>query len=254
MTTSDDASGHADAYWRWRASGEVSSPVVRDGDHLGWLWVRARNDGEEVWATVLGDDADVVVRISGALAEIRAIDGITVRAGVYDSLPDWLRAPEMGDWCNWTLDPMLVELSSDDEVVELSKGDPRIDGLLAHSESAYVRSDDPSVAHWMGIERGDDLVAVGASVREPSGAAHLVSICTRTDLRGGRLAERVCGGLMRAARDDGAPIIYLEMYSANQAGRRLYQRLGFTEVGRYRSGLLPKPDASSGVAVSGPEI
>jgi RimJ/RimL family protein N-acetyltransferase len=46
---------------------------------------------------------------------------------------------------------------------------------------------------------------------------------------------------MQRARDEGVPTIFLEMYAGNEAGRRTYSALGFTEVGRYRSGLLSDP-------------
>jgi predicted GNAT family acetyltransferase len=81
-------------------------------------------------------------------------------------------------------------------------------------------------------------VTVAAQVTEESGAAHIVSVCTDPQYRGRGLARRACSRIMRSAMDEGAPMLILEMYTANEAGRRAYSALGFTEVGRYASGLL----------------
>ena len=86
--------------------------------------------------------------------------------------------------------------------------------------------------------RHDRLVAVAGQITEPSGAAHLVSVCTDPDHRGRRLARQACLGIMHRAVADGAPMLVLEMYAANEAGRRAYSALGFVEAGTYRSGLL----------------
>jgi predicted GNAT family acetyltransferase len=79
---------------------------------------------------------------------------------------------------------------------------------------------------------------VAAQRAEATGAAHIVSVCTDPAQRGRGLAGHACTRIMQAAVADGAPAIVLEMYVANEAGRRAYQALGFEEVGRYRSGLL----------------
>jgi ribosomal protein S18 acetylase RimI-like enzyme len=63
-------------------------------------------------------------------------------------------------------------------------------------------------------------------------------VCTDPARRGEGLARRACTRIMQLAVEEGAPAIVLEMYVANDAGRRTYEALGFHEVGRYRSGLL----------------
>ena len=229
-----------DAYLRWRAAGELTEPVLVEDGHVAWCWTR-QHDGEaqQGWATVVGDDPDVAAILIDRLATVRSFDGVTVRAAVAADLPGRLRPAAARGWCAWTLAVDDVHEPADVQAVELDRQDPRIGQLLDHSASAYIRGDDDRVTHWVGVEVAGGLVAVGASVREPSGAAHLVSICTHPDHRGQRLAERVVGGLAERARQDEAAVVYLEMYADNEAARHLYRRLGMTEHATYLSGALP---------------
>lgn len=241
--------GLGDPYLRWRAASELSEPVLVLDGHVGWVWERHWDGEHEGWATVLGDDPAVAARLIDALGSYRSFAGVTVRTRILDGLPDRLRPAEVSEWCAWTLDPSTIDPSDvtwqpDPSVVHLDRTDPstalRIDALLDHSPSAYITSDDESITHWVGIERDGALVAVAGSHPEQSGAAHIVSVCTHPHARGERLAERVCRALMRIARDEGAPMIYLEMYAANESGRRLYQRLGMTQAPVFASGQLPQ--------------
>ena len=122
--------------------------------------------------------------------------------------------------------------------MDLALDDDRIAPLLAHSDSAHVFPGDPRLVRWAGVEEDGELVAVAGQVTEPSGAAHLLSVCTHPDHRGRGLAREACTRVMSAAIAHGAPMLVLEMYTANEAGRRAYSALGFVERGRYASGLL----------------
>ena len=73
-------------------------------------------------------------------------------------------------------------------------------------------------------------MAVAGQVTEPSGAAHLRQRVHRPGYRGRGLAREACTRIMPAAIADGAPMLVLEMYAANEAGRRAYAALGFAEV------------------------
>ena len=116
--------------------------------------------------------------------------------------------------------------------IELALDDPRIAPLLAHSDSAHIFPGDPG-DRALG-RRGRRRPARGGGgpghASDP-GAAHLVSVCTDPRYRGRRLAREACLGIMRAAVAEGAPMLVLEMYAANEAGRRAYGALGFTEAG-----------------------
>jgi ribosomal protein S18 acetylase RimI-like enzyme len=230
-----------DAYLRWRAAGELTDPVLVEDGHVAWCWERDHDapDGQ-AWATVVGDDPAVAAALIDRLARLRAFDGVTVRESVVPGLPQRLHPQQPGRWCAWTLDVAEVTWPADPVVVDLDRRDPRIDPLLDHSASAYVRTDDPLVDHWVGVDDGGMLVAVGASHREVSGAAHVVSVCTHPDRRGQGLAKRVVRSLAQRAQTDGAPVVYLEMFADNEAARRVYRRVGFTEHATYVSGSVPR--------------
>lgn len=213
----------------------VDRPGVAEGPNVAWLG-RAARPGER-WITGLGEDPQTVARLVAALAAEHEVDGVTVTESAFDRLPEHLRSPDPGRWCFWTLDPDAAVLDSSG-AVELALDDPRIGPLLTHSDSAHVFPGDPRLVRWAGVESEGDLVCVAGQVTEASGAAHLLSVCTRPDARGRGLARRVCSLLIERAYAEGAPMIVLEMYTANAAGRRTYESLGFVERGRYASGLL----------------
>jgi len=122
--------------------------------------------------------------------------------------------------------------------VNLAMDDPRILQLLSHSPSAYVLPGNERIVQWSGVEERGELAAVAGAVVERSGAWHLVSVCVHPDRRGAGLAAHPCRALVDAAYRAGASVVVLEMYSDNEPGRRLYQRLGFTEAARFRSCVL----------------
>ncbi len=224
-----------DPLLRWMGPREPSPDLVHDGDAVAWLG-RASRPGES-WVSGLGDDPAVVARLVQKLADRHPIDGVTVVEGAFDLLPQRLQSPDPGFWCHWQLDPVQVRWTAT-AAVELDLDDERIAPLLAHSDSAHIFPGDPQLVRWAGVLDGDRLVAVAGQVTEPSGAAHIVSVCTDPEYRGRGLARQACLLIMAAAVREQAPMIVLEMYTANEAGRRTYEALGFTETGRYASGLL----------------
>lgn len=223
---------------RGDAEGDLSVGLtgISEGPHVAWLG-RAARPGER-WVTGLGEDPAIVARLVAAIAEQHAVDGVTVTDEAFEALPSHLRSPDPGRWSFWTLEPSDDCLDADG-VVDVALDDPRIRPLLEHSDSAHVFPGDPRLVRWAGVEEGGRLLSVAGQVTEESGAAHLLSVCTHPSARGRGLARRSCSRLIEQARADGAPMIVLEMYSANEAGRRTYSALGFREQGRYVSGLLP---------------
>ncbi len=227
-----------DPYIRWVIGDLHPDVLVREGANVAWIG-RARKRGE-VWATGLGDDDRAVAGLIERLAADHDLDGVTVPEQAFTLLPERLRSPDPGHWCLWLLEPAAAA-PAPSSAVALDLDDPRIAPLLAHSDSAYLFPGDPHIVRWAGVLDGETLVSVAGQVIEPTGAAHLVSVCTHPAARGRGLARDACSWLIAAALDDGAPMIMLEMYVANVAGRRAYTALGFVEVGRYRSGLLREP-------------
>ena len=225
----------SDPLVRWVVTDDEPPDLIAQGDAVAWMG-RASRPGEN-WVTALGDDPHVVVSLVEQLESRNPVDGITVSEGAFAVLPDRLRSPDPGHWCLWVLDPADATLASDD-AIDVALDDPRIAPLLAHSDSAHIFPGDPRLVRWAGVLDGDRLVSVAAQVTEESGAAHIVSVCTDPQYRGRGLARHACMSIMKSAIDEGAPMLMLEMYTANEAGRRAYSALGFTEVGRYASGLL----------------
>lgn len=229
---------------RWIVTDEPPPDLIAEGDAVAWMG-RASRPGEN-WVTALGEDPGVVAALVQRLDGRNRVDGVTVPDTAYPLLPERLRSPDPGHWCLWTLDPADATLGPSD-AVDVALDDPRIAPLLAHSDSAHIFPGNPRLVRWAGVEDGDRLVSVAAQVDEQSGAAHLVSVCTDPDYRGRGLARDACTRIMRSAIAEGAPMLVLEMYVANEAGRRAYGALGFAEVGRYLSGLLahalPEADA-----------
>jgi ribosomal protein S18 acetylase RimI-like enzyme len=239
-----------DPFLRWHVDALGIEDLVTDGDHVAWT--RLRRDRSERWATVLGDDAERATALLRMLGGRAPLDGVTVHASACAALPQEFRAPMTGHWCLWVLESTRLTAATRSWAAPasiLDIGDPRIDALLRHSESAYVFTGAPSIVRWAGVEKDDRLVAVAGQEVEASGAAHLVSVCSDPQHRGMGYARASCARLVVEAAVDGCPVTILEMYAANEAGRALYSSLGFTEAGRYRSGLLT-PRAS--VAVNAP--
>ena len=207
--------------------------VAVDGDHVSWL----HNRGAQVWATALGEDPVRVSSLIETLANAEQIDGVTVESSVEAHLPARFRSPGHGHWSFWLLDPKEAG-PRDSQAVELSLDDPRINGLLAYSDSAHIFAGDERVVRWSGVTRGPELLAVAAQIGSGSGAAHIVSVCTHPSARGQRLAGSACNRLIISALGENVPMIFLEMYAHNEPGRAVYSALGFTEYGQYRSGLI----------------
>ena len=231
-----------DPFVEWHLDPSRIEDVIVDGDHVAWT--RLRRDGSERWATALGDDPDRIAALLLNLDSRAAVDGVTVPAGVHGRLPSSLRAPETGHWSLWVMNASEVPNRTQQRAAAASLigvEDPRINELLRHSASAHVFAGDASVVRWAGVERGGHLVAVAGQEVEPTGAAHIVSVCTDPEFRGQGFGRAVCSRLVVAAVESGAKAVVLEMYAANDAGRALYRSVGFSEAGTYQSGLLRRP-------------
>ncbi|NQW73298.1 MAG: GNAT family N-acetyltransferase [Actinobacteria bacterium] len=236
-----------DPFLTWRVDPLSIEGVATDGDHAAWTG--RRRDRTERWATVLGDDAKRVTALLRALDGLVPLDGVTVHASAYETLPREFRAPVTGHWSLWFLDANRITEATRRFAAPatiLDPDDPRIDELLRHSDSAHVFASSPSIIRWAGVERNGRLLAIAGQEVESSGAAHLVSVCCDPEFRGMGYARTVCSRLVVEAASDGSPVVILEMYAANAAGRALYSAIGFTEARQYQSGLL-RPTISPAV-------
>lgn len=250
-----------DPFLRLRMEDPDIGAYAIDGDHVALL--RAGRMSGEVWVTALGDDPERILALIERLRPI-GFDGVTAHDHVFEVLPGDLRGPDPGHWSLWELtSPDVLESArvradvadaddttahSANRAVRLEPLDPRIDALLEHSSSAYIHAGDPHVEEWRGIVDGDVLVAVGARVGAAHGRAHLVSICTDPEYRGGGLGRAITASLAAEALASGATGVWLEMYADNEAAARAYRAVGFEELGRYRSALLHGPSSPASEA------
>ena len=224
-----------DPFLRLRMEDPDIGAFAIDGDHVALL--RAGRRSGEVWITALGDDPARILALIGELQR-HGFDGVTVHDHVFNHLPDDLRGPDPGHWSLWELTSGIGDVAT---TVQLDPLDPRIDPLLEHSSSAYIRAGDRHVEEWRGVVEGDALLAVGARVGAARGRAHLVSICTDPARRGRGLGRAITASLAAEALASGATGVWLEMYADNRAAAQAYRAVGFEELGRYRSALLDGP-------------
>lgn len=224
-----------DPLLRFRVSGASIGSAARDGDVVGWTALRGRNH-DECWATVLGTDQRRVAAVLEDIGAVERIAGVTVQAESFAALPEKFKGPDPGHWSLFLRDRAHVGHERRGEraaAVELLPDDERIAELLRHSTSAHVFPGDAKGPRWAGVIEDGQLMSVAGAFEEPSGALHIVSVCTHPQARGRRLAEASIAALLNPGE------VFLEMYSANEQGRRAYVRMGFVEVGRYASALLP---------------
>jgi ribosomal-protein-alanine N-acetyltransferase len=79
---------------------------------------------------------------------------------------------------------------------------------------------------------GYGVMSIGAQ------EAHILTVCVTPMLRRLGLGERLLKYFMRYARRCGAEMIFLEVRMSNVAAQRLYEKLGFNELG-LRKGYYP---------------
>jgi ribosomal-protein-alanine N-acetyltransferase len=78
-----------------------------------------------------------------------------------------------------------------------------------------------------------------------AGEAHILNVCVRRDLRCRGLGRRMIELLLDAARQSGMREAFLEVRPSNVPAVRLYQTLGFEQIG-LRKGYYPAKGSSSG--------
>lgn len=206
----------------------------------GFAFVGPAYDGSGWWLTASGDHAAVPALISAAVAQFDGeLAGLTVPRGVpigpWDVIED-----DVSEW-----DLMLAQApppaQPHEDRVAVIEDLAVVQRFLDRTSPTHsVRADDPEVLAWGGVVDGGtnaaksdettgsgDLVAIGALVRRPSGAAYLASIATAEQARGRGLGSAVTAYLTRRAFTSGAPDCILAHYHPNESARRMYLRLGY---------------------------
>jgi len=89
------------------------------------------------------------------------------------------------------------------------------------------------------LEFGAVLVGFGV-IASGAGEAHLLNVCVREEFRGRGFGRALIGQLLSLATAAGATLVFLEVRPANLGAIRLYERLGFRQVG-VRRGYYQTP-------------
>ncbi|HEU5333731.1 MAG TPA: GNAT family N-acetyltransferase [Actinocrinis sp.] len=198
----------------------------------GFAFVGPAYDGSGWWLTASGDHTTVPALVSAAIAQFDGeLAGLTVPRGV--PIEQWdVVTSEKSAW-----DLMLTQAPPPDrpgeDLVAVIEDLAVVQAFLDRTSPTHsVRADDPEVRAWGGVVDGDSagsggLLAIGALVRRPSGAAYLGSIATAEKARGRGLASAVAASLTRRAFASGAPECILAHYHPNETARRIYLRLGY---------------------------
>ncbi len=63
------------------------------------------------------------------------------------------------------------------------------------------------------------------------GECHILNVCIHPECQGQGMGRRMISQLLDVGRSNGARIAFLEVRLSNEAAYRLYEMLGFTEVG-----------------------
>jgi [ribosomal protein S18]-alanine N-acetyltransferase len=71
--------------------------------------------------------------------------------------------------------------------------------------------------------------------------SHVLNICVHPEWQGNGLGRKLIQRLLKIARQHGAETAFLEVRESNLAALKLYQSLGFLEIGR-RRGYYPAAD------------
>jgi [ribosomal protein S18]-alanine N-acetyltransferase len=80
------------------------------------------------------------------------------------------------------------------------------------------------------VEVGGDIAGYGI-MSMGAGEAHVLNVCVRSEYRGRSLARKVLVYLIDRARNAGMYEAFLEVRPSNTTAARLYQSLGFEQVG-----------------------
>lgn len=211
------------------------------GEAVGWLGTDAEE--RRIYFSVLGPPAAAADLLSLVVDDLPAPTRVTLPRGTAELLPPPLSVTPT-DWeLLWTSERPPRQ-PGQDRVHDLavppgSAAAREVAALLTDSSPrASVMPDDPAVRGWVGVR--DDtgrLIACAADTTTAPGVGHLSSIATRPGLRGRGLGAAVTAELT-CRLFDSCDVVTLGMYSDNDAARRMYVRLGYTDVIAFSSGPL----------------
>jgi len=100
------------------------------------------------------------------------------------------------------------------------------------------------------VDVGGDMAGYGI-MSVGAGEAHILNVCIRDEYRGRGLARKVLVYLLDRARASSMYEAFLEVRPSNKAAARLYQSMGFEQVGvrrGYYQATVGREDAAGAAA------
>jgi ribosomal-protein-alanine N-acetyltransferase len=104
---------------------------------------------------------------------------------------------------------------------------------------------------WV-YEQGGCLIGYGIMM-VVVGEAHLLNIAVSRDWQGKGMGRRMLQHLIRVAREHRAEYMYLEVRPSNLVARRLYESIGFNEIG-WRKNYYPADDGREDAVIMGLDL
>jgi ribosomal protein S18 acetylase RimI-like enzyme len=227
------ATGH-DPFARGTLRRDVVSGWLGDGA-VAWLGI----DAEErvSYLSALGAPLAVATLVGDLAPELRTKQRVTLPRGTAALLPAWVEL-QGTDWdFRWTEAPPPPH-DAEERVVEVDDLDALRALLDVASPTASVQPGDASAVRWFGVRGRDGLLACAADTSAATGVGHLSAVAVHPDARGRGLGYAVCAALTRRLLAEGCDVVTLGMYADNDAGRALYDALGFHDDHRFTSGPL----------------
>ncbi|MCU1692961.1 MAG: hypothetical protein JWM64_2052 [Frankiales bacterium] len=220
------------------ARGTLSRPLARAWMRDGAvMWLAVDNEQRVSYLSSLGEPPAVAALLADVLPELPHRQRVTLPRGTARLLPAWVGLDGV-DWdFRWTPEPFAPQPREDE--VSVLEDDTAVAPLLAASSPrASASPGDDAVRRWVGLHDGGRLVACAADTSSATRVGHLSSIAVHPDCRGQGLGRSVTGALVRRLFDDGCDLVTLGMYADNDAGRALYDSLGWRDDHRFTSGPL----------------
>lgn len=113
-----------------------------------------------------------------------------------------------------------------------------LDAVMVIEDQSYafpwtrgIFSDCLRVGYYCRVLEKDGLIAGYAVMSFGAQEAHLLNICVRANQRGHSYGRLLLQDVLAAARSLGADMMLLEVRPSNVAAVRLYESMGFNEIG-----------------------
>ena len=97
--------------------------------------------------------------------------------------------------------------------------------------TAGIFSDCIRVGYRCAVLEFDDVMVGYGVIACGAGEAHLLNVCVREEFRNRGFGRALMAHLLGLAAGAGAAVVFLEVRPANTAAVRLYEALGFRQIG-----------------------